>query len=138
MSPEAQARKDDDLPLHSALYGLAFLTADAAAMAQQQQWFASKPEYENFGLALASDTEAYAGRLIKARELNKRAVDSAVQADSKESGAIFAANAAVQQAAYGSPAESQRSATEALKLAPTSQGVQVVAALALPMAENAR
>ncbi len=62
-------------------------------MAEQQQWFAGKPE-ENFGLALASDTEAYGGHLGKARELTKRAVDSAIRADSKESGAIWQENAA--------------------------------------------
>ena len=45
-------------------------------MAEQQQWFAGKPE-ENYGLSLASDTEAYAGHLGKARELTKRSVDSA-------------------------------------------------------------
>ena len=56
---EAQARKLDDFILHNALYALAFLGADSAAMAEQQQWFAGKPE-ENIGLALASDTEAYA------------------------------------------------------------------------------
>ena len=90
---EAQARKLDNFILHNALYALAFLGADSAAMAEQQQWFAGKPE-ENFGLALASDTEAYAGHLGKARELTKRAVDSAIRADSKESGAIWQAIAA--------------------------------------------
>ena len=45
---------------------------------------------ENFGLALASDTEAYTGHLGKARELTKRAVDSAVRADNKENGAAMA------------------------------------------------
>jgi len=58
-------------------------------MTEQQQWFAGKPDYENFGLALASDTEAYAGHLGKARELTRRAVDSAIRADSKETGAIW-------------------------------------------------
>ena len=29
-------------------------------MAEQQQWFAGQPDYENWGLALASDSEAYA------------------------------------------------------------------------------
>ena len=74
-------------------------------MAEQQQWFAGKPEYENFGLALASDTEAYGGHLGKARELTKRAVDSAIRADSKENGAIWQANAALEEAAYGNAAE---------------------------------
>jgi hypothetical protein len=39
-------------------------------------------QQENFGLALASDTEAYGGHLAKALELTKRTVDSAVPADS--------------------------------------------------------
>ena len=89
---------------------------------------------ENFGLALASDTEAYAGHLGKARELTKRAVDSAIRADSKENGAIWQANAALREAAYGNPAEARQSAAEALKLAPASQGVEVEAALAFAMA----
>jgi tetratricopeptide (TPR) repeat protein len=97
---DAQARKVDNYILHNALYAPAFLGADSAAMAEQQQWFAGKPE-ENDGLALASDTEAYGGHVGKARELTKRAVDSAIRADSKETGAIWQANAAVQQAAYG-------------------------------------
>ena len=131
---ESQARKADDLVLRNALYALAFLGADSAAMAEQQQWFAGKPGYEDDGLALASDTEAYSGRLGKARELTKRAVDSAIRADSKENGAIFQANAALQQAAYGDAAEARQSAAEALKLAPGSQGVGVESALALAMA----
>ncbi len=131
---EAQARKLDSLGLHTALYALAFLGTDSAAMAEQQHWFAGKRDSENFGLALASDTEAYAGHLGKARELTKRAVDSAIRADSKESGAIWQADAALQQAAYGNATEARQSAAEALKLAPASQGVGVEAALAFAMA----
>jgi tetratricopeptide (TPR) repeat protein/predicted Ser/Thr protein kinase len=131
---EAEARKLDDFILHNALYALAFLTADSAAMAEQQQWFGGKPDYENFGLGLTSDTEAYGGHLDKARELTKRAVGSAIRADNKEEGAIWQANAALLQAAYGNPAEARQAAAEALKLAPTSQGVEVEAALAFAMA----
>ena len=131
---DAQARKLDDYAFHSALYALAFLSSDSAAMAEQQQWYAGRPEIENFGLALASDTEAYGGHLAKARELTKRAVDSAIRADSKESGAIWQANAALEQAAYGNGAEARQSAAGALKLSPASQGVEVEAALAFAMA----
>ena len=133
---EAQARKLNDIVLHNALYALAFLGADSAAMAEQQQWFAGKPDYEHVGLTLASDTEAYHGHLGKARELTKRAVDSAIRADSKETGAIWQANAALEQAAYGNPTEARQSAAEALKVAPTSQGVEVEAALAFAMADD--
>jgi serine/threonine protein kinase/tetratricopeptide (TPR) repeat protein len=134
MIREAQARKADDVVLHNDLYALAFLEADSLGLAEQQNWFASHPDYESFGLALESDTEAYLGHLAKARELTKQAIASAIRADSKESGAVWLANAALHQAAYGSTTESRRSATEALKLAATSQGVESEAALAFAMA----
>jgi len=130
---DAQARKLDDAIFHEALYALAFLGADSGAMAEQQQWFAGKPE-ENWGLALASDTEAYVGHLGKARELTIQAVDAAIRADSKENGAIFQTIAGQREAAYGNAAGARESATEALKLAPASQGVESEAALAFAMA----
>jgi len=134
---EAEARKLDSYELHITLYALAFLGTDAAAMAEQQQWFASKFEYQNFGLALASNTEAYAGRLGKAWELTKRAAESAVRADNRENGALWQMDAAPQQAAYGNAAEARQTAAQALKLAPTSEGVEIEAALAFAMAGDA-
>jgi tetratricopeptide (TPR) repeat protein len=129
----AQARKLDDYGLHSALYALAFVGADSDAMTEQQQRLEGKAESENYGLALASDTEAYGGHLDKARELTRRAVDSAIQTDQKEIGATWQANAALQQAAYGNAAEARQSAAKALKLAP-SLGAEVEAALSFAMA----
>jgi eukaryotic-like serine/threonine-protein kinase len=131
---EAQARKLNDNVMHNILYALAFLGADSAAMTEQLQWFAGQPDFENWGLALASDTEAYGGHLGKARELTKRSIDSAIRADSKENGAIWQAIAAQREAAFGNPANARKSAAEALKLAPTSQGVESEAALAFAMA----
>jgi tetratricopeptide (TPR) repeat protein len=46
---EVQARKLDNVILHNAVYALAFLGSDSAAMAEQQQWFAGKPGYQNLG-----------------------------------------------------------------------------------------
>src|SRR5262249_44995164 len=97
---QAQARKLGVNLLHNALYALAFLGSDSPAMAEQQQWFAGKRE-ESFGLSLASDTEAYAGHLGKARELTKRSVSSAVRSDSKETGAIWQGNDALREASFG-------------------------------------
>ena len=131
---DAQARnKVEDSTFHTTEYAIAFLSGDAAAMAEQQQWFVGRPE-ENFGLALASDTEAYGGRLAKARELTKRAVESAVRADNKEGGAIWEAFGAQREAAFGNAAKARERATEALKLAPASHSVQSEAAIALAMA----
>ncbi|MGA2901481.1 MAG: protein kinase, partial [Candidatus Acidiferrales bacterium] len=134
---DASAQYRDYGGLHLVRYALAFLKSDSAAMAEEQKWFAGNPDFENNALALAADTEAYAGRVSKARELTKRSVESAIKADSKESGAIWQANEAVQQAAYGSSADAKQSATEALKLAPASQGVQLETALAFAMAGDA-
>ena len=102
-------------------------------MVEQQQWFAGKPE-EHFGLSLASDTEAYAGHLRKARELTKRSVDSAIRADNKEEGAIWQAIAAQREVAFGNAGEAKQAAVEAMKLVPTSQGVEDEATLAFAMA----
>jgi tetratricopeptide (TPR) repeat protein len=133
----AQARNLDDYLLHGYLYTLAFLGKDPAGLGEQQQWFASKAEYENFGLALTSDSEAYAGHLSKARELTKRSLDSAIRADSKESGAIGEAIAAQREAVFGYAAQAGKLAEEALLTAPASQGVEVEAALAYAMAGEA-
>src|SRR5580704_871000 len=134
---QLQARKMDDFAMHSTAYALAFLDADAVAMAEQQRWLVGKPEYETFGLALASDTEGYVGHLRNARELNARAVESAIRTDSKENAAIWQASTALQQAAYGNTQEARQTAAAALKLAPTSQGAEVEAALAFAMADAA-
>jgi eukaryotic-like serine/threonine-protein kinase len=136
---QAQARKLDDLPLRNALYALAFLASHSPAMAEQQQWFAGQPYIEQFGLSLASDTEAYAGHLGKARELIKRSVDLAIRADTKESGAIWQAIAAQREAAFGNAAEAKQVAAEALELVPMSQGVKDEVALAFAMSgDNSR
>ncbi len=133
----AQARKLDGYLLHIHLCALAFLGSDSAAMDVQRKWLAGKQGYEHFGLAFASDTEAYGGHVSKARELTKRAVDSAIRADNKENGALWQANAALQQAAYGNRAKARQAAAEAIKLAPASQGVEVEGALAMAMAGDA-
>ena len=131
---DAQSRKMDDYLLHNALYALAFLASDSAAMAEQQKWFVGKAEYENYGPALASDTEAYAGHLAKAQQLTNKAVDLALKVDGKEAAAIWQANAALEHAGYGNAAQAGQIAAQALKLAPTSQGAESEAALAFAMA----
>jgi eukaryotic-like serine/threonine-protein kinase len=132
---QEQARKLDNFVSRAALYAVDFLRGDTSGMAEQQQWFAGKPA-EQFGLTLASDTEAFAGHLDKARKLTQRALDSAIGADSKETGAIWLENAALREAAFGNMNQAKRSADEGLKLVPTSQAVEVEAALAYAMASD--
>jgi len=101
-------------------------------MEEEEKWFAGKPE-ENEGLSLASESQAYAGHLSKARELKRRSIDSAIRADSKESGAIWQENAALLEAAFGNAREAMVNANEGLKLFGSSQGVALEAALAYAM-----
>jgi tetratricopeptide (TPR) repeat protein len=130
----ALARNLDDYILRNELYALAFLERDIRGMAEQAAWFQSQPDTEHFGLSLESDTEAYAGHLAKARDLTRRAIESAVRADSQENAAIWQENAALREASFGNLAQAQQNADSALKLEPTSQSVQLQAALALAMA----
>jgi hypothetical protein len=96
-------------------YFIALSTLSLFFEATLQVWFAGKAE-ENIGFSLASDTEAYTGHLGKARELTNRSVDSAMLADSRENGAIWLANSALREAAYGNFAQARQAAAEALKL----------------------
>jgi hypothetical protein len=130
---EGLGPEPDSFISRDALYALAFLGGDSDAMMEQQRWFVGRPE-ENFGVSLASDTEAYAGHLGEARELTRRAVDSAVRTDSKETGAMWQAIAAQREAAYGNATKARQEAADALNLAPASQAVEAEAALAFALA----
>jgi len=133
---QAQARKLDNVILRNDLYALGFLGADFPAMEELQHWFTGKPE-ENDGLSLASDTEAYAGHLRKARELTQQAIDSAIRADSKETGAIWQEIAAQREAAFGNSTDAKQEAAQGLRLYPASRAVEVEATLAFAMVGDA-
>jgi tetratricopeptide (TPR) repeat protein len=132
---ESMIRKRDSFMLHQDIYSLAFLKHDSATMAEQLQWFAGKPDYENYGLGLASDAQAYGGHFRKARDLAKLAAESAVRTDNKENAAGYLSNSALQEAAFGERQEARKNAAEALKLA-TNRGVEAEAALAFAMADD--
>jgi tetratricopeptide (TPR) repeat protein len=116
--------------LHLAIYQLAFLKSDNAEMERQVAWAAGKPGSEDFLLSCQSDTEAYHGRLTKARDFSRRAVDAAVRNNSKESAAIWQVNAALREAEFGNLAAAKQDVAAALTLTP-GPDVEVLAALAL-------
>jgi tetratricopeptide (TPR) repeat protein len=127
---QAQAKKLDGLALRSDMYGLAFLRGDTAEMDQHVAWAAGRPGEEDPMLSTQSDTEACYGRLARARDFSRRAVDAAVRADSKESGAIWQANAALREAEFGNAAAANQKVDAALTLAP-GRDVRVLAAMTL-------
>jgi eukaryotic-like serine/threonine-protein kinase len=130
---EAQAKNLDSPPLRFSLYLLAFLTNDAAGMAQQVAWSAGKPGAEDVLLAGEADTAVYSGRLMRALELFRQAVASAERAKEKETAAEYEADVAVQLALFGKPAEARQRTRQALGRS-NGRDVQFRAALALAFA----
>ena len=130
----ALSKKLDDFILHLDLYALGFLQNNASLMDGARTWFASNPGVAHFGPSMDSDTAAYAGHLNQARTFTRQAVESAIQGDSKESGAIWQESAAVREAAFGNFAQAKLDASAGLKMVPASEGVGAEAALADAMA----
>jgi len=124
----ALARKLDAGLLRWYIYEFAFLRGESAQMEQQLAWTAGKPGDEDPVLSMQSNTEAYYGRVISARDYSRRAVDSAVRADSKETGALWQVNGALREAEFGEVTEARRRAAAALALA-SGRDVNVLAAL---------
>ena len=133
---QALARKLDTYLLWLALYQAAFLRSDQETMQQQLAWAAGRPGEEDWLLSAQSDTEAYYGRLAKAREFSQRAIDSAKRADARETAALWQVNAAVREAEFGNASSARHDATAALALVP-GKDVRSVAALALARAGDA-
>jgi hypothetical protein len=127
---EAQQKHFDGLTLRGDLYSLAFLSGDAAEMERQVAWGAGRPGEEDQLLTGHADTQAYYGRMEKARDLARRAADSAVRSDAKETGAQWIAFQAVREAEVGNASAARQGITRALALAP-GRDVKVVSALAL-------
>jgi tetratricopeptide (TPR) repeat protein len=111
------------------MYELAFLRADTQEMEGLLADAAGK-ENEQLLLSTHSDTEAYYGRLAKARYFSRRAVESELRAGAKEAAAFWQVNAALREAEFGSPTLARQGVAAALAPAP-SWHVSVQAALAL-------
>ena len=60
-------------------------------MERDVAWAAGRPNQEDQMLNIHADTQAYYGRMGKARDLARRASDSAVRSDAKETGAQWLA-----------------------------------------------
>jgi serine/threonine protein kinase/tetratricopeptide (TPR) repeat protein len=125
---EAQ-QKFDGLNIRLNLYSLAFLSGDTAEMERQFAWVAGRPGEEDRMLNTHADTQAYYGRLQKARDLARRAIDSALRADAKETAAQWLGFQALREAELGNGAAARQGVARALALAP-GRDVKVVSSLA--------
>jgi eukaryotic-like serine/threonine-protein kinase len=127
---EAQQKNFDGLIIRSNLYVLAFLSGDRPEMERQVAWAAGRPGEEDQMLNTHADTQAYYGRLEKARDLSRRAVDSAVRSDAKETGALWLASQGLREAELGNGAAARQAVARALALGP-GRDVKVLCSVAL-------
>ncbi len=126
---EALAHKLDNPFLHANRYGAAFLDDDTAEMERQVAWANGKARAADVFFSFESDTEAFRGRLVAARELSQRAVESARHNGDAETAAQWQVNSALREAEFGNPQRARAQAGSALALTLT-RDVQILAALA--------
>ena len=133
---QARAAKFEGEVLHWGMYLLAFFRGDSAEMRRQVEWAAGKPGSEDLLLDTQSNTEAYFGRLAKARDYSRRAVDTAVRSDSKETGAFRHVSSALREAEFGNLTDAKQGVVKALSLSP-GRDVKLLSALTLARAGEA-
>ena len=126
---EASRRNLDSPDLHLHRYHLAFLEGDPSAMQEQSLWATGKPE-EDGQLSDESDTEAYYGRLRKARELTRKAVESAKRNGSTDTAALWQVNEALREAEFGNAALARKAVAAAMSLS-SRPDIELLGALAL-------
>ena len=134
---EALGRKLEAIPLHLNLYALAFLQGNTPAMKEQADWAVGKPGAEDWMLSIESDTDAWFGRLGKARGLSRQAIESARRSGEKEPAALWQANAAVRESLFGNVEAARHNAAASVALAPGSHDAEAQAALAFALAGDA-
>jgi eukaryotic-like serine/threonine-protein kinase len=133
---QAEERKLENENLIAVRYGLAFLKGDAAQMERFASAAMGKPGFEDVMLYTQSDTEAWYGKLQNARELTRRAMDSAEHNDAKETAANYQVESASREVEAGNKERAHAEANAALKLA-ANRDVKATAALVLARAGDA-
>jgi eukaryotic-like serine/threonine-protein kinase len=132
---EAQSHNLDSPPLHATLYLIAFLQHDSAEMGRQAASVMGNLGTEDLVLYYESDTAAYDGHIVLARQLTERAANSALRSGQKETGAEYEAEAAVREALVGNMALAKHQAYDAVALS-SGRDVSAIATLALAMADD--
>jgi eukaryotic-like serine/threonine-protein kinase len=130
---QADERKLENDEMPRARYRVAFLKGDTARMARVASAAMGKPGKEDMMLAAQADTEAWYGRLKDARELKRRAMDSALHNIGKETAAFYQAEGALLEAASGNLKVAHSDAGAALKLNP-DRDVREMGGLAMAQA----
>ena len=136
IAQEAQSRNLDAPYLYNDVYVIAFLQHDLPGMARVVEHLTNSRGYEDQILAIQSDTAAYSGQFVKAREFSDRSVQSAVRADIKERAGTQQAVSAVREAFVGNTPLAIRQGRAALALS-DNRGVSGISAIALGLGGGA-
>jgi tetratricopeptide (TPR) repeat protein len=111
---EAHVKKLDSPWTPLILYVVDFLQHDIAGMDQQVAAAMGIPGVEDQMLFLESETAAFSGNYEKARELTRRAADSARRAQEKETAAEYRGHNSLREALVGETALAKEDAQSAL------------------------
>ncbi|HUE43978.1 MAG TPA: protein kinase [Candidatus Sulfotelmatobacter sp.] len=125
---ESQQRNLDGSFLRLNRYAVAFVQQDAAAMNETMTWAAGKTGIEDTFLSLQADTDAFHGRLSKARSYAVRAVDSAKRSGAPETAAFWAVSQAIRDVELGDPAAARQSIANARALS-SGRDVELLSSL---------
>ncbi len=130
---EAMARKLDHEGLHAYRYGIAMVEGDAAEMDRQVAWGAGKLGVEDMFLSTQSDTEAFYGRLGRARAFSQRAVELARKNQQNGTAAGWQVSQALREVEVGYSDQSRKDVAAALTFS-SDRYTQALGALALARA----
>ena len=114
-------------------YEIAFLEGNTEEMKRQVDAASGKLGVEDLMLSGESDTEAFYGRLERARAVSRQAISSAIRADLKETAATWQLNSALREAEFGNFEQARLEVKAGLAIA-SARDSQMIAALALARA----
>jgi predicted Zn-dependent protease len=115
---QAQTRELGSGDLEAFRYQLAFLEDDTGTMEKIAASLMRHPDFE----ITAADTEAYFGRLEKARELSRQAADKAMREGKKDLAAYVEGDAALREVLFGNAAAARQNASAALSQSVDASG----------------
>jgi len=125
---QATARFPNRPRLHTNRYAIAFFENDLDEMRRQVGGTKGRAGDEDMQLSFQSDTEAYAGRFVQARELTRQAAAIAERNDQQETASLWLLDAALREAEVGNAEKAREQTMTATRFAPSSE-LQILAAL---------
>jgi len=128
-------KKIEDPILRVNWFGVAFVLGDTEEMGRQMAWSNAKPQAEDNFLAAKSDAEGYYGHAKIAREFSKKAFESALRDDQKETGAQWKMDGALREVEFGNR-QIAKQETAAAQVLTSSHDTEILAAIALARTGN--